>query len=159
MTTNLPHNPVKSGDTVQLNGEKLTVEESHWDTTNQTYIATVIRKDGSHFDVLAFELERVYTKDGIKALLTANDKAVERAVLAIYARQTASEQATDQTSEHNGIGFNGIDAELLSSFAKQLQQGRTLSAKQMEYARKKITKYAGQLAQIANEKAAVQAAA
>lgn len=93
-----------------------------------------------------------YTKDQIKTMLQTRDIAVAKGVLAIYAYQTAVEQAAEGTTEDNGVGFNGADAPILSSFAKQLQQGRTLSAKQLAIARRKIVKYAGQLVKIANSK-------
>lgn len=87
-----------------------------------------------------------------------------RAMLAIYDRQTPTEQATQSTSVDNGIGFNGLDAEILSSFAKQVQRWDStpadlrrfpvpLSDKQLTIARKKMAKYAGQLARIARAKA------
>ena len=87
-----------------------------------------------------------------------------RAMLAIYDRQTATEQATEATSVDNGIGFNGLDAAILSSFSKQVQRWDSmpadlrrfpvpLSDKQLVIARKKMAKYAGQLARIARTKA------
>lgn len=92
-----------------------------------------------------------YTKDMIKEKLKTDDRWLIRGLRAIYARQTADEQASSLTSEHNGIGFNGIDAPLLSSYAKQVEGGHRLSSKQIMWARKKMIKYAGQLARIANE--------
>jgi hypothetical protein len=97
-----------------------------------------------------------WTADEIKAKLKQEDAEgqawVEHAVKAIYKFQTASEQAMKQTMEDNGVGFNGVDAELLSSFAEQLISGKLahLTPNQMPYARKKILKYSGQLARIAN---------
>jgi len=87
-----------------------------------------------------------------------------RAMLAIYAKQTATEQATEATSEDNGVGFNGLDAEILSSFSKQVQRWDAtpadqrrfpvpLSEKQLTIARRKMAKYAGQLARLARAKA------
>lgn len=93
-----------------------------------------------------------YTKDQIKTMLQTRDIAVAKGVLAIYAYQTAIEQSSETTNQDNGVGFNGADAPILSSFAKQLQQGRTLSVKQLAIARKKMLKYAGQLVKIANSK-------
>ncbi len=83
------------------------------------------------------------------------DKAVCRAVLAIYARQTDVEQSHGNTIVNNGVGFNGADSGILSSFARQIKQrvnrpGCPLSAKQMFIARTRIQKYARQLAEIAN---------
>lgn len=95
-----------------------------------------------------------YTKEQIKTMLATNDKAVARGVLAIYAYQTAVEQASESTQQDNGVGFNGADAKILSSFAKQLQRGWNLSAKQLYIARQRMMKYAGQLTKIANAKGA-----
>jgi len=74
-----------------------------------------------------------------------------RGILAIFNRQTADEQCADQTKWHNGVGFGAVDAEILSSFAKQIENGRTLSRRQTEVARKCMRKYAMQLARIARE--------
>lgn len=68
-----------------------------------------------------------------------------RALAPIFSRQTADEQAAEITSEHNSVGFSGVDAELLSSFAKQFQARNFLTEKQMTYLFKKIPKYAGQV--------------
>lgn len=68
-----------------------------------------------------------------------------RGMLRIYANQTADEQSSEDTKHLNGIGFTGSDANLLSSFAKQVERGRNLSDKQMFYVFKKMPKYAGQL--------------
>jgi hypothetical protein len=103
----------------------------------------------------------------IKDNLATSDKWVVRAILVIYSNQTANEQCTETTREENGIGFNGTDAQILSSFAKQIiefEAGRTrfmtpLSRNQMGLARAKITKYAGQLLKAAKVKAATKAAA
>ena len=92
-------------------------------------------------------------KRKIQALIDSNDKAVPRAILAVYQYQTMCEQSSGHTVEANGVGFSGVDGELLSSFAQQLQRGRTLSEKQMTYARKKIRKYWNQLRFIAERNA------
>jgi hypothetical protein len=91
--------------------------------------------------------------DMIKDNLAVNDTWVKRAILVVFAAQTASEQCSETTREHNGVGFNGTDAQILSSFAKQIidfEAGRSkfrspLSPKQMVIARNKIRKYAGQI--------------
>lgn len=99
---------------------------------------------------MAVQTTTHWTKERILELLETSDKMVHRSIVKIYEYQTADEQSTESTSHHNGVGFNGIDAPLLSSFAKQVLNGRTLSPKQMIYARKKIMKYSNQLAKIAN---------
>ena len=91
-------------------------------------------------------------KEQIKELLLTNDRAVQRGVVAIYQRQTESEQATLSTKENNGVGYSGVHAEIMSSFAQRLLRGMALTEKQMVYARKIILKYAGQLLTIADSR-------
>jgi hypothetical protein len=91
-----------------------------------------------------------WTRELIRERLAINDAWVKRGVVSIFNLQTASEQDSNNTSEDNGVGFSGCDAELMSSFAKQITKRGSLSPKQMDWARKKMLKYAGQLAKIAN---------
>ena len=93
-----------------------------------------------------------WTKSKIVELLENNDKAVERALIVIFNNQELDEQSSDSTHKANGIGFTAFDAEILSSFAKHILKGRSLSVKQMEIARKpdkfgniKIARYWKQL--------------
>jgi hypothetical protein len=92
------------------------------------------------------------TKEFIKTKLLTDQRWLMRGIVAIFEKQTYDEQQTEQTKEHNGVGFTGVDAELMSSFAKQIKAGRTLTTKQLAFAQKKMPKYAGQLLQIAKEK-------
>jgi hypothetical protein len=92
-----------------------------------------------------------YTKEQIQEMLKTKDKAVIRGILALYERQTRDEQTTKDTKHRNGVGFNSADASLLSSFAEQFKRRGFLSSKQIDWARKKLMKYARQLADIANE--------
>lgn len=110
-----------------------------------------------------------HTAESVRAYLKREDVSgdifIERALVALYERQTADEQASGDTSHKNGKGFNCFDAELGSSFAKQIveqkelvraynnPEGKRLSPKQRAVARKMLIKYAGQLAGIANAKA------
>ena len=88
-------------------------------------------------------------KTWMQNLLTTSDKAVERALVVIFERQTADEQMIGVTRVNNAVGFSGVDAELCTSFAKQVIKRGSLSPKQMVYARKKMLKYWKQLADIA----------
>ena len=58
-----------------------------------------------------------------------------------FASQTAAEKQAEQTTDDNGVGFTGIDAEILSSFAKQYEARGWLTPKQMALLRKKMRKY------------------
>jgi hypothetical protein len=100
-----------------------------------------------------------WTKESIKENLQNNDTWVIRGVVAIYNLQTSEEQRLERTKEHNGVGFNCIDGDIMSSFATQIIQWNNdtikkfhtpLSKKQLKLARKKILKYVGQLTNIAN---------
>lgn len=92
------------------------------------------------------------TKEFIKEKLVTDQRWLMRGITAIYKKQTWDEQQSESTKEDNGVGFNGVDAYILSSFAKQIKAGRTLSTKQLAIAQKKMPKYAGQLLIIAKTK-------
>ena len=67
----------------------------------------------------------------VKVQLSTNPAWAQRAIVKLWERQTADEQAAQTTGHDNGIGFNGTDAFILSSFAEQINKGRTLSPKQL----------------------------
>jgi hypothetical protein len=112
------------------------------------------------------------TRTELLQQIATNDTIAVSALIALYGRQTADEQTAETTAHSNGVGFNGTDAGILSSFAKQAIEWRAakkagqavrfaspLSPRQMELLRKKLPKYARQLEEIAEEKAARRAAA
>jgi hypothetical protein len=96
------------------------------------------------------EIKKEWTKDEIKHLLETRDLMVERSIVQVYYKQTEDEKMAKDTNHQNGVGFNHVDSQLLSSFAEQIIKGRHLTQKQMVYARKKIMKYANQIKKIAN---------
>jgi len=81
----------------------------------------------------------------IRTQLGSSIAWASKGVIRIFENQTHDEQAVEATHEHNGIGFTGVDANILSSFAKQILKGRTMSPKQSAILFKKMPKYAGQL--------------
>ena len=92
------------------------------------------------------------------ALMTNNDY-LEKAILKLYKYQTEHEQQLQDTAMSNGVGFNTIDANFLSSLAEWILDKkhapavkndkyvvrRHLTNRQLLFARKKVTKYASQL--------------
>ena len=74
-----------------------------------------------------------------------------KGLLRVYENQTADEQNSGTTKHHNGIGFTGADADILSSFAEQIKKGRQLSEKQCKILFKKMPRYARQLEKAAND--------
>ena len=57
----------------------------------------------------------MWTKDRIQNLLATNDLAVERAVVAIYDRQTQDEKRDSDTKHDNFRGFRANHADRLGS--------------------------------------------
>lgn len=104
------------------------------------------------------------TEQQIVDLILTNDKACVSALLQLYKRQTADEQQSEFTKHQNCVGFNAVDAGILSSFAEQARKRRELqkatgygarmpdlSRKQMELLRKKLPRYRKQLSRIYDE--------
>lgn len=91
-----------------------------------------------------------WTKEEIRFKLETNNIWLFRGLLAIYMKQTQDEKIDAITKHENGVGFGGADANILSSFARQYSSNGFLTAKQIDLCRKKMLKYAGQLAKIAN---------
>lgn len=94
---------------------------------------------------------RIWTEDEIKTLIQENDKVLYGALKKLYAEQTADEQSDGNTKYHNGVGFNGADAKIMSSFAEFLNKTGFLTTKQKAVARKKLIKYNKQLTRLANQ--------
>jgi hypothetical protein len=95
------------------------------------------------------------TRESIKQLLLTSDRAVYRALVVLYERQTSDEQASATTTHKNGRGFSSFDAEFLTSLTQQYQRRGCLSPKQIACARKKVGHYTGQLLEAAEAKRTV----
>lgn len=93
---------------------------------------------------------KVWTREEVKDQILTNDRWVERAIVAIYTRQTSHEQAIGSTTVHNGVGFAHCHASLGSYYARWIKSGKTLSGHHVAKARKMALRYVGQLTKIAN---------
>lgn len=93
-----------------------------------------------------------WDKAAIHKLLDENPRAVERALVVIYRRQTSDEQVSFQTTHANSRGFGAYDAEFCTDVAQKLISGRihTLSPKQLAVVRNKMKRYHRQLCEEAN---------
>lgn len=105
------------------------------------------------------------TRAKIVELLKTNDKAVARALVVLNERQTADEQARQDTRYQNGRGFRPCHAALGTSMAQFYIRNNYLSEKQIAYWRKpqrdgkmRIEIYARQLLEVAEQKAASKVA-
>lgn len=90
----------------------------------------------------------------IRMNLSRSQRWVERALVAIYRKQTEQERASSSTIVNNGVGFSAFDAHIGSYLAQWVLKGKPLSGKWLERGRKLAMKYSGQLVQIANSKEA-----
>lgn len=110
------------------------------------------------------KVKQIVTRDTLnKMLRNPNRKYVEtvvgRALVALLKRQTADEQRSNDTREHNSIGFSGADGRSGTLTAKTYIGRGTLLDWQLERWLKpakngypRICKYAKQLNEIALEK-------
>lgn len=94
---------------------------------------------------------KLWRKEEVRFKLETDNNWLYRGLLAIYDRQTQDEKESDLTRHDNMVGFNGVDSVILSSYAKSFKQWGRLTPRQIEVCRKKMLKYAGQLAKIANK--------
>ena len=102
----------------------------------------------------------------IRDKLVNNERWILRGMYAIYKYQTADEQRSECTTDSNGVGFSGIDGEIMTSFSNQMVKRGFLqrmnnpnlgirmffSEKQEKYVRKYMPRYARQLCKIATGK-------
>jgi len=100
------------------------------------------------------QVQTSWNRENILSLLEKNDRAVEKAILAIYRRQTSEEQNSSATIHRNGIGFSGAHAQVGTYYAKWLLSGRSLTGKHLDKARKIAKHYVAQLLEEAQNKAA-----
>jgi hypothetical protein len=87
-------------------------------------------------------------KQLIRDKILSDNEWMVRGLLAIFARQTEDEKSAEHTKHHNEVGFNGVDSTILTGFAKQWKARNWFSDKQLAILRRKMPKYAGQLARI-----------
>lgn len=75
-----------------------------------------------------------------------NKEQVAKALLGLYARQTAQEQQLTITNVSNGVGFNALDAGFCSSVAQWIIQGKPFTDSQFRKISNVIRKYSTQIA-------------
>jgi len=81
----------------------------------------------------------------IKNKLATDQDWALRALVRIWEKQTAAEQASEATIENNSVGFSGVDGNFFSSLATQYQRRGSLSPKQMLFVMKRMPKYWSQI--------------
>lgn len=86
-------------------------------------------------------------KESVADLLK-DDNYLIGALLALYNCQTFDEQNSETTKHQNNIGFNALDAPILSDITKFYLKRAFLSPKQIIFVRKTMLKYSGQISQL-----------
>ena len=100
----------------------------------------------------------MWTEQAITELLKPEtnpnyDKAVTRAIIAIYNNQTLEEKSCGGTIAGNGIGFSASDAHIGTYMAKYaIKTNKPISGEFLVKAQKIAVKYRKQLLTIANSK-------
>jgi hypothetical protein len=97
-------------------------------------------------------MKTIWNEAKISILLRANDRAVEKAMIAIYDNQTADEKSQSSTKHTNGRGFRANHASKGSYYARWVLSGKRLSGKHLENARIIALQYVRQLNEKANSK-------
>lgn len=83
--------------------------------------------------------------NAIRVQISTKDSQAIKALLSIYEYQTDLEKTDAATLTNNGDGFLVRDASFLTSLAKQYLTKGTLTARQIEFLKRKIPHYARQL--------------
>jgi len=139
--------------------ENAYVDETYDGYSHQTVSITATKEaEAKPASTLKWEDKEfvVTEQDEIKAKIINNPTFAVKCLKELYQYQTAEEQSYGDTVELNGVGFSGADANILSSFANQVNSwdketskfNFPLSPKQLALLQKKLPKYAKQLSLI-----------
>ncbi len=106
------------------------------------------------------EQPKKWTEGEVVALLEGSDLAVERALVALYDRQTQDEKRDSDTRHDNRRGFSAAHASTGSYYARLVLKGwgqdghrknTHLYASKLAKARSMVLRYRHQLVQVANK--------
>lgn len=86
----------------------------------------------------------------VNAKLTSDQLFLEKALVALYMKQTLDEQRNEATHHQNNVGFNSADARKCSYCAAWVKSGRHLSGRFLGDMKKRLPKYAKQVAYLYN---------
>ena len=92
------------------------------------------------------KITKKITLEFVRAQLRSNKAWAIKALVKIFKEnQTSQEQAVEATTVDNGIGFTGVDANFLSSLAKQYIERGALSDTQIKCLFRMMPKYSRQV--------------
>jgi len=99
-------------------------------------------------------INTTWTRDRINTLLSTNPRAVERAMVVLYDRQTRDEKDQGETRHHNGVGFSANAARKGTYYARWVLSGRHLTGHHLDRARAIALRHSRQLVEAAAARAA-----
>lgn len=91
-------------------------------------------------------------KEELQKLLCRSDAAVESALVRLYDFQSPLERAVASSVSENGVGFNRVDANVLSKYACMVKMGHHLTKNEVCFVRARILKYWKQLMVLSKQK-------
>ncbi len=95
---------------------------------------------------------KVWTEENIEGLIDSMDRnLLIRPLKRLWDRQTAEEQASWSTNNHNGVGYSKVDAPFAGRMIEWYERKGFFSPKQADNIRRMLKKYRGQLADIATQ--------
>jgi len=85
------------------------------------------------------------TEEKLISLIKEKDEWAIGGLITIYRNQTQDEQSNNSVKYQNSVGFNGYDADILSSISQFYLKNKFLTPKQIDVVKKSITKYSKQM--------------
>jgi len=125
---------------------------SETDYSSPEYIGTPVYETFKKGFKKSKPASKVWTRTEIDGMLRGNPKAVERAMIVLFNRQTTDEQSAGNTKHSNGRGFAAYAANKGTYYANWVLKGRSLSRQHLANARKIALKHSRQLVEEANSK-------
>jgi SNF2 family DNA or RNA helicase len=88
---------------------------------------------------------RPATKEELYELIDDSDEYAIGCLMTLFSLQTADEQMSHSTREDNTVGFNMIDAGIMTNIAKFYERAGFLTPKQLTHTKRTVKKYHRQL--------------
>lgn len=87
----------------------------------------------------------------LQCLMITNENNLKKCILKIYEFQTQEEKNENKTQEENGLGFNKVDADVMSEIAKKILKREDLTKGELAKAKNKMPKYWRQIMYVCKE--------
>lgn len=88
----------------------------------------------------------------IEARIKDDDDFAILCLMKLYEKQESDEQDVQQSVYQNGLGFNKVDAGVLSPIAEKVKAGEILTPTELKMVRKLLPKYSKQLSLLLTQK-------